>query len=98
MSWKRKAACRGRGDVEWDSFGPVQVLICSGCPVRAECLHAGLLEVESPGTGGMTSEAQRNRIRNGKAAVAEVWQQNETEANEWLEQARRQPTLLGELP
>ena len=94
MSWKRKAACRGRGDVEWDSFGPVQVLICSGCPVRAECLHAGLLEVESPGTWGMTSEAQRNRIRNGKAAVGEIWEQNEEEARSWLAEREKQPTLV----
>jgi len=96
MSWKRKAACRGRGDVDWDSFGPVQVLICSGCPVRAECLHAGLLEVESPGTWGMTSEAQRNRIRNGKAAVGEIWQQNEEEARSWLAEREAQPTLVWE--
>ena len=96
MSWKQKAACRGRGDVDWDGFGPVQVLICAGCPVRAECLHSGLLEVESPGTWGMTSEAQRNRIRNGKAAVGEIWEQNETEAREWLAEREAQPTLVWE--
>jgi len=96
MSWKRKAACRGRGDVDWDSFGPVQVLICSGCPVRAECLHAGLLEVESPGTWGMTSEAQRNRLRAGKARVADIWETNEEEARGWLEERRSQPTLVWE--
>ena len=96
MSWKNRAACRGRGDVDWDGFGPVQVLICSGCPVRAECLHEGLQEVESPGTWGMTSEAQRNRIRNGKAAVGEIWQQNETEARGWLAEREKQPTLVWE--
>ena len=96
MSWKQKAACRGRGDVDWDSFGPVQVLICSGCPVRAECLHTGLLEVESPGTWGMTSEAQRNRIRNGKSSVADIWQQNEEEAEGWLAEREKQPTLVWE--
>ena len=96
MSWKRKAACRGRGDVDWDGFGPVQVLICSGCPVRAECLHTGLLEVESPGTWGMTSEAQRNRLRTGKATVAEVWAVNGEEAREWLQERMAQPTLVWE--
>ena len=98
MSWKTKAACRGRGDIDWDGFGPVQVLVCSGCPVRAECLHEGLLEVESPGTWGMTSERQRNRLRTGKDSVAAIWQENETAARDWLEAVRRQPTLLAEMP
>jgi len=96
MSWKRQAACRGRGDIDWDGFGPVQVLVCSGCPVRAECLHEGLLEVEAPGTWGMTSERQRNRIRAGKDSVAVVWQENEREATEWLEEKTKQPTLVWE--
>ena len=96
MSWKRQAACRGRGDIDWDGFGPVQVLVCSGCPVRAECLHEGLLEVEAPGTWGMTSECQRNRIRAGKDSVAVVWQENEREATEWLEEETKQPTLVWE--
>jgi len=94
--WKTKAACRGRGEVDWDGFGPVQVLVCSGCPVRAECLHEGLLEVEAPGTWGMTSERQRNRIRAGKDSVAVVWQENEREATEWLEEKTKQPTLVWE--
>jgi len=96
MSWKRRAACRGRGDVDWDGFGPVQVLICAGCDVRAECLHAGLQEVEAPGTWGMTSEAQRNRLRAGKATVGEVWETNEEEARGWLQEQMQQPTLVWE--
>jgi len=64
--------------------------------VRAECLHAGLLEVESPGTWGMTSEAQRNRIRNGKSAVGDIWEQNESEARSWLAERKKQPTLVWE--
>ena len=96
MSWKTKAACRGRGDIDWDGFGPVQVLVCSGCPVRAECLHEGLLEVESPGTWGMTSERQRNRLRTGKDSVAAIWQANEEEARGWLAERTKQPTLVWE--
>ena len=96
MSWKRQASCRGRGDIDWDGFGPVQILICSGCPVRAECLHEGLLEVEAPGTWGMTSERQRNRLRAGKDSVAAIWQENEEEAREWLAERDRQPTLVWE--
>ena len=76
MSWKKQAACRGRADVDWDEFGPEQVLICVGCPVRPECLHAGLLEPEACGTWGMTSEAQRRRLAAGKAQVADIWQEN----------------------
>ena len=76
MSWKNRAACRGRADVDWDDFGPEQVLICAGCQVRPECLHAGLQEPEAAGTWGMTSEAQRRRLHGQKATVAEVWQAN----------------------
>lgn len=71
-----RAACKGRDDVNWDEFGPEQVLICATCQVRPECLHAGLRESESAGTWGMTSEAQRRRLSAGKATVAEVWGEN----------------------
>ena len=96
MTWKTRAACRGRGDIDWDGFGPMQVLICSGCEVRAECLHAGLQETEAGGTWGMTSEAQRNRLRAGKATVTELWETNETEARGWLDDRLTQPTLVWE--
>ena len=76
MSWKHRAACKGRGDVDWDDFGPEQVLICAGCQVRPECLHAGLQEPEAAGTWGMTSEAQRRRLSAGKAKVADIWSEN----------------------
>ena len=76
MSWKDRAACKGRSDVDWDDFGPEQVLICGTCQVRPECLHAGLQEPEAAGTWGMTSEAQRRRLNAGKATVADVWREN----------------------
>ena len=76
MSWKNRAACRGRADVDWEDFGPEQVLICAGCQVRPECLHAGLQEPEAAGTWGMTSEAQRRRLSAGKAKVADIWSEN----------------------
>jgi len=96
MRWQEKAACRGRSDIAWDTFGPLQVLLCAGCDVRAECLHAGLLEVESAGTWGMTSEAQRNRLRNGKDTVTAIWAANEEEARGWLAEREAQPTLVWE--
>ena len=92
MMWRNRASCKGRGDVDWDGFGPVQVLICSGCPVRTDCLHAGLQEPESAGTWGMTSEAQRHRLRAGKDKVVDVWERNEAAATSWLEERRKGPT------
>lgn len=80
MNWRLRAACKGRADVDWDEFGPEQVLICAGCQVRPECLHAGLREPEAAGTWGMTSEAQRRRIFAGKSSVGDVWAANITAA------------------
>ena len=91
MSWKMQAACADRGDVDWDSFGPPQILICSSCPVRADCLHEGMLQPDACGTWGMTSEAQRNRVRGGKSSVADVWAENVAAAAEWLEERERGP-------
>ena len=76
VTWKEKAACRNRGDLDWWSFSPETVEVCRRCPVRPDCLSEGLWEEESPGTWGMTSEAQRRRIRHGKATVEEVWAEN----------------------
>ena len=92
MSWKNRAACRGRGDVDWDDFGPEQVLICAGCQVRPECLHAGLQEPEAAGTWGMTSEAQRRRLTTGKAKVADIWQANISAAHQYLVESAEGPT------
>lgn len=97
MSWKTRASCRGRGDIDWDTFGPVQVLVCAGCPVRAECLHMGLQEPEACGTWGMTSEAQRNQIRNGRTTVSDVWELNADTAERWHEESRRGPTLVWDI-
>ena len=76
MSWKRQAACRGRTDLDWFAFTQHTVEVCRGCPVRMDCLSEGLGDEETPGTWGMTSEAQRRRIRTGKATVEQVWQEN----------------------
>lgn len=83
--------------MDWDVFGPVQVLICAGCDVRPQCLHAGLMESEAAGTWGMTSEAQRNRLRAGKDTVGVVWRLNEGKAEEWLVERRKGPTLVWDI-
>jgi hypothetical protein len=89
VSWKDRAACKDRTNVDWFGFSPNTVRICSGCPVRMDCLFEGLAEEESPGTWGMTSEAQRRRLRAGKATVEEIWDGNMREAG--LRQAVEEP-------
>lgn len=76
MSWKTRAACRGRGDLDWDSWSMTTATVCSDCKVRAECLLEALGEPETAGTWGFTSEAQRRAIRVKKTTVAEVWDAN----------------------
>jgi hypothetical protein len=76
VSWKQKAACRGRGDLDWDGFSAATVQVCSACTVRVQCLTEALWEPETPGTWGMTSEAQRRQLRAKKTTVAEVWDGN----------------------
>jgi hypothetical protein len=83
MSWKQQAGCRGRGDLDWDGFSPETVLVCVGCRVRVQCLTEALWEPETPGTWGMTSEAQRRQLRAKKTTVAEVWDANVRNAELW---------------
>ena len=98
MEWKRKAACAGRGDVDWDTFGPVQTLICADCPVRADCLHEGMSQPDASGCWGMTSERQRGHIRSGKWTVGEVWVKNLEDARAWQAEVAAGPTLVVEVP
>ena len=69
--WKLQAACRAHGDAElWfpaltDRYSTVHAkTICYRCPVREDCLRAGMAE-EHGIWGGLTPE-QRHRIRNHK--------------------------------
>lgn len=67
--WLDRAACRGRPTDWWypgqgDRFTQrVAVMVCRGCPVRAECL-AEALAAEASATyqfgirGGLTAEAR----------------------------------------
>ena len=69
-AWMDEAACKGMdtriffpgSEGEHSNFDAMA--ICSGCPVQAECLEAGLWEAQ--GVWGMTSERQRRKIRKGR--------------------------------
>ncbi|MGY5764954.1 WhiB family transcriptional regulator [Brachybacterium sp. DNPG3] len=54
-----------------DKGGPIKDAkkICGGCPVREECLEAGITGVEV-GIWGGTTERDRQRIRAQRAAAA----------------------------
>lgn len=71
--WHKQAACRGMSAALFyaeksgnDSVQQVAVAktVCAGCPVRAECLDAGL--GEEHGIWGATTPRQRRRIRTQK--------------------------------
>jgi hypothetical protein len=96
VSWKQRASCKGREDLDWFGFTIDTIRVCSGCPVRMDCLFEGLAEEESSGTWGMTSEAQRRRLRAGKATVEEIWDANMREAGMWtaVEDTRDVPDAL----
>ncbi|HUD81709.1 MAG TPA: WhiB family transcriptional regulator [Patescibacteria group bacterium] len=66
ISWKRRGACRG---IDPDLFYPVKESdaddarqVCSGCPVREQCLEYALAANEKYGVWGGTSERERRRI------------------------------------
>jgi WhiB family redox-sensing transcriptional regulator len=64
-AWHVEAACRGRGVNQWfpeqgESLEPARV-VCASCPVRAECLQAGMDEAHGVWAG--TSAVQRRKVR-----------------------------------
>src|ERR1700730_4238171 len=54
--WQRRAACRGRLDLEWIDPSPTQEAqcrtVCAGCPVRALCRAFALASGEPWGIWG----------------------------------------------
>ena len=76
MSWKTRANCRGRGDLDWDGWSSETAAVCAPCRVKAECLLEALGEPETAGTWGFTNEAQRRQLRAKKTTVGEVWNAN----------------------
>lgn len=71
MTWRDRAVCRG---CDPDLFFPERgescfeaKLVCSHCPVQAECLEAGLME--SVGVWGGKSERERRVLRLQRGPV-----------------------------
>jgi len=69
-SWRLDAKCRGmKPSFFWPEFGvpaslAAALAVCSECPVRIECLAAGLNELDhSGGIWGGTTPEQRRVIR-----------------------------------
>ncbi|MFJ4428867.1 WhiB family transcriptional regulator [Streptomyces bobili] len=72
-SWMGRAACADRsidplifyppiGGHASDQLSRAAKRICSGCPVRQECLHTALIQEESHGVWGGLSARERERI------------------------------------
>ena len=68
--WYDHAACRGATDIFYSSRGTSSapaLKICAGCPVRDECLSAGMHERH--GVWGGTTPRHRVRLRRGLPAT-----------------------------
>jgi WhiB family transcriptional regulator, redox-sensing transcriptional regulator len=72
--WQQRAACR---DTSTEAFFPVRgeypneaKVVCSGCPVRKECLAFALADRSLQGVWGGTSERQRRAFRRERRWVA----------------------------
>jgi WhiB family redox-sensing transcriptional regulator len=67
-AWHAQAACRGQGAQTWfpelgRSAEPAKA-VCGACPVRTECLEAGLEESEGI-WGGLSPRPRRRLAREG---------------------------------
>jgi WhiB family redox-sensing transcriptional regulator len=72
-TWMRRAACAGM-DVrlffpESEGDGHAARLVCSQCPVRAECLAFALAERTTVGIWGGTDATQRRKLRRKRTAA-----------------------------
>lgn len=70
--WHQRAACRGRGDIDWLSGHRRDVRaarqVCAVCPVRAECL-AAVLDYGPLTVGVWAGTTQRTRARRPPAGM-----------------------------
>jgi len=71
--WRQQAACRGKPTWWWyptrDEHATAAIAICRTCPVRSDCLTAGLDEAH--GHWGGESERGRRRIRQIRSIRAQ---------------------------
>lgn len=67
--WRANAACRGRDPETWfpvknnASAAAPAVLLCRGCPVRAQCLRHALEFCEQFGIWGGLNERELRALR-----------------------------------
>jgi len=65
-AWHRRAACRGRYDLDWIEPTPTDDAICRTvcaiCPVRIECLGAAILVGEPWGIWGGLDVNERRQL------------------------------------
>jgi len=76
--WMQKAACLGLIDEMWDDSTPTNdaLRVCFRCDVRTECAQYGLARPPASDAGvlGALGLYDRDRIREGKKDINQVWQ------------------------
>lgn len=106
-AWRADAACRDHPNPDlWTGTGvagqmPVEALrVCTGCPVRGECLEMalGVSDLDDFGVWGGTTEGARRRIRHGGLSRGEAMARGDRHAQMRTERERledQEPWLLG---
>ena len=69
-AWRARAACRGVPTALFFTDPPsgTAVVLCSRCPVRAECLAYALADPHLVGYWAGTTERERRQMRRRKVA------------------------------
>jgi hypothetical protein len=65
MTWRERAACIGRTDIDWHEGDPAPaVALCGVCKVRDDCLQDALTESDLQfGIRGGLTPAERHALR-----------------------------------
>jgi len=84
--WQELAACAGDRNPDWlaDEMTLDCATTCLLCPVRLDCFTEALPRDRhwDAGIWGGTTLLQRDRIRSGKARLADVWAELERTVKE----------------
>jgi hypothetical protein len=86
MPWQELAECLGDDSADWmgDDMTVECAAACLVCRVRLDCLGEAMPRDRhwDAGIWGGTTVIDRDRIRTGKASVADVWQELERTVKE----------------